>query len=142
MRIPRTRAEGQAPDEPHHTFDSFGKVPSCASDAARSGSPALPPCSPWSPSPPWSACPRGRPWCTKNGTSVGSLLPDHFNNRHISWSFVPAPNYSGDISIGFLQGAQAWWPAISVSHLANGIHGVEYLANGTWTTAAMNSDMG
>jgi hypothetical protein len=79
---------------------------------------------------------------TKNGAPVGDLLPDHFNNRHISWSFVPAPNYSGDISIGFLQGAQAWWPAISVSHLANGIHGVEYLANGTWQTAQMNSDMG
>jgi len=77
----------------------------------------------------------------KNGSTV-SLLPNNFNNRHISWSFVPAPNYSGDISIGFLQGAQVWWPAISVSHLANGIHGVEYLANGTWTTATMNSDMG
>ena len=55
-------------------------------------------------------------------------VPDHWNNRHVSWSFIPAPDYSGDIKIGFLQGAQRWWPAISVSHLANGIHGVEYFA--------------
>jgi hypothetical protein len=79
---------------------------------------------------------------TRNGAPVGDLLPDHFNNRHISWSFVAAPSYSGDIAIGFLQGAQAWWPAISVSHLANGIHGVEYLADGGWTAATMNGDMG
>lgn len=78
----------------------------------------------------------------KGGTAVGDLSPNHFNNRHISWSFVPAPNYSGDIRIGFLQGAQAYWPAITVSHLANGIHGVEYLSGGAWRTAEMNSDMG
>ena len=47
----------------------------------------------------------------RNGVPVGDLLPDHFNNRHISWQFVPAPNYTGDIQIGFLQGAQAYWPA-------------------------------
>jgi cellulose binding protein with CBM2 domain len=78
----------------------------------------------------------------KNGTAVGDLLPNHWNNRHVSWSFVPAPNYSGDLRIGFLQGAKAYWPAIAVSHLANGIHGVEYLSGGTWRTATMNSDMG
>jgi hypothetical protein len=78
----------------------------------------------------------------KNGTPVGDLYPDHFNNRHIQWSFVPAPDYSGDIQIGFLQGAQQWWPAISVSRLPNGIHGVEYFATGAWQQAQMNSDMG
>jgi hypothetical protein len=78
----------------------------------------------------------------KNGVPVGDMYPNHFNNRHIQWQFIPAPNYSGDIQVGFLQGAQVWWPAISVSHLANGIHGVEYFANGAWVTAQMNSDMG
>ena len=78
----------------------------------------------------------------RNGTPVGDMFPNHWNNRHVSWSFVPAPNYSGDIRIGFLQGAQAYWPAIAVSHLANGIHGVDYLAGGAWQTAKMNSDMG
>jgi hypothetical protein len=79
---------------------------------------------------------------TRDGAPVGSLLPNNFNNRRLSWNFIPAPDYSGDIQIGFLAGAQRWWPAISVSHLANGIHGVEYLADGAWRAAEMNSDMG
>ncbi|HWB38189.1 MAG TPA: cellulose-binding protein, partial [Rugosimonospora sp.] len=70
---------------------------------------------------------------TLNG-SVVSGLADHWNNRHVTWSFVPAPNYTGDIAIGFLQGAQVWWPAIAVSHLANGVHAVEYLQNGAWVS--------
>ncbi|MCK2221987.1 cellulose binding domain-containing protein [Actinomadura sp. ATCC 31491] len=78
----------------------------------------------------------------KNGAPVGDLYPGHWNNRHVTWSFVPAPDYRGDIAIGFLQGAQVWWPAIAVSHLANGIHGVEYFADGAWHAARMNGDMG
>jgi len=77
-----------------------------------------------------------------SGTAVGDMYPNHWNNRHISWQYVAAPNYTGDIKIGFLQGAQAYWPAIAVSHLANGIHSVEYYSGGTWQTAKMNSDMG
>ncbi|MFI7425357.1 cellulose binding domain-containing protein [Micromonospora sp. NPDC049836] len=78
----------------------------------------------------------------RDGVPVGDLYPNHWNNRHVSWSFVPAPNYSGDLRIGFLQGAQRYWPAIAVSHLPNGIHGVEYLSDGAWRAATMNSDMG
>ncbi|MBV1854230.1 cellulose binding domain-containing protein [Catellatospora tritici] len=78
----------------------------------------------------------------KNGATVTDMYPNHFNNRHMTWQFISAPNYSGDIKVGFLQGAQSWWGAIAVSHLANGIHGVEYFANGAWQTANMNSDMG
>jgi hypothetical protein len=77
-----------------------------------------------------------------NGAAVGDMYPNHWNNRHISWQYVAAPNYTGDIKIGFLQGAQAYWPAIAVSHLANGIHSVEYYSGGAWQTAKMNSDMG
>ena len=77
-----------------------------------------------------------------DGAPVGDLHPSHWNNRQVSWSFVEAPNYTGDIQIGFLQGAQTWWGAVSISHLQNGIHGVEYFADGTWHQAQMNSDMG
>ena len=77
-----------------------------------------------------------------NGVPVGDMVPDHWGNRHVSWQFIPAPNYQGDIQIGFLQGAQTWWSAISVSRLANGIHGVEYFSGGTWSVATMDSDMG
>ncbi len=79
----------------------------------------------------------------KNGAPVGDMNPAHWNNRHISWSYVPSPNYTGDIRLGFLQGAQRYWTAIAVSHLPNGIHGVEYFgADGTWLQAAPDSDMG
>jgi hypothetical protein len=77
-----------------------------------------------------------------NGQPVGNMYPDHWNNRQISWQFIPAPNYTGDIRIGFLQGANPYWSAISVTHLANGIHGVEYYQNGNWINAPMDSDMG
>jgi hypothetical protein len=78
----------------------------------------------------------------RNGVAVGDMYPNHWNNRHVEWSFIPAPAYSGDITVGFLQGAQRWWSAISVSHLANGIHGVEYFQDGAWHAATMNRDMG
>ncbi|HEY3748837.1 MAG TPA: cellulose binding domain-containing protein [Pseudonocardiaceae bacterium] len=77
-----------------------------------------------------------------NGVPVGDMDPAHWNNRHISWQFVPAPNYTGDIQVGFLQGAQSFWGAASISHLPNGIHGVQYFANGTWQNATMDGDMG
>lgn len=78
----------------------------------------------------------------KDGVEVGDMDPDHWNNRHISWKFIPAPDYTGDIRLGFLQSAMPWWPAIAVSGLENGIHGVEYYQDGTWVDAEMNGDMG
>jgi hypothetical protein len=42
----------------------------------------------------------------------------------------------------FLQGAQTWWPAIAVSRLPNGIHGVESWSDGAWVDAVMDGDMG
>ena len=78
----------------------------------------------------------------QNGTAVGDMDPTSWNNRHISWQFIPAPDYSGDIQIGFLQGAQTYWTAVAVSHLPNGIHGIEYYADGAWSSATMDGDMG
>lgn len=77
-----------------------------------------------------------------NGQPVGNMYPDHWNNRHVSWHFISAPGYTGDIRIGAITGAQPYWPAIAISHLPNGIHGVRYYANGTWVNATMDSDMG
>ncbi len=78
----------------------------------------------------------------KNGAAVGDMYPDHWNNRQISWQFVPPPSYTGDIRIGFMQSAQQWWPAIAITHLPNGIHGIQYLSGGTWQNAQPNADMG
>jgi Cellulose binding domain len=76
-----------------------------------------------------------------NGSPVGNLS-SKWNNRQVSWQFVGAPDYTGDIDIGFIQGAQPYWSAIAISHLANGIHGVEYYSNGTWQSGTMDSDLG
>lgn len=78
----------------------------------------------------------------RNGSPVGDMYPSHWNNRRLSWSYIPAPGYTGDIEIGFMKGAQRYWPAIAVSNLPNGIHGVEYYTGGAWVAAKMNSDMG
>jgi len=77
-----------------------------------------------------------------NGQPAGNMYPNHWNNRQVSWQFIAAPNYSGDIKIGAIQGAQPYWPAIAISHLPNGIHGVQFFANGSWVSAQMDSDMG
>jgi Cellulose binding domain len=105
------------------------------------------------------SCDDGNAWCkddpyhvdlaqaslnqfVKNGQALGDMYPSHWNNRQVSWQFIPAPNYTGDISIGAIQGAQPYWPAIAVSHLQGGIHGVQYYAGGTWQSAQMDADMG
>jgi hypothetical protein len=77
-----------------------------------------------------------------NGQPVGDMYPNHWNNRQVTWQFIQAPNYTGDISIGAIQGAQPYWPAVAISHLPNGIHGVQYYANGAWANATMDSDQG
>ncbi|WP_439381295.1 cellulose binding domain-containing protein [Amycolatopsis lexingtonensis] len=79
----------------------------------------------------------------KDGVPVGDMNPAHWNNRKVSWSYVPAPDYTGDLKLGFLQGAQRYWTAIAVSHLPNGVHGVEFLgADGSWQQAQPDSDLG
>jgi cellulose binding protein with CBM2 domain len=80
---------------------------------------------------------------TKNGLPVGHIDPGHWNNRHVSWSYVPTPHYSGDLRLGFLRDAQPSRPVLAFSNLPNGIHGVEYQGpDGSWQQAPGNGDMG
>ncbi|MBN2532832.1 MAG: dockerin type I repeat-containing protein [Spirochaetales bacterium] len=78
----------------------------------------------------------------KNGQPVGDMDPDHYNNRQVHWEFVEAPNYSGDIRIGFIKDTQIYWPVIAISHLRNGLHGIDYWDGSGWVRAEMNYDMG
>ncbi|PRY40444.1 cellulose binding domain-containing protein [Umezawaea tangerina] len=79
----------------------------------------------------------------KDGARVGPIDPDHWNNRRVSWSYVPTPDYHGDLRVGFLRDATGTNPVIAVSHLPNGIHGVEYQGpEGGWEQARPNGDMG
>lgn len=79
---------------------------------------------------------------TVNGTLTTDLVPINWNNRKISWEYIEAPNYQGDINIYFIQAAQHYWPAITINNLKNGIHGVQQKINGQWVNLRMNSDMG
>lgn len=105
------------------------------------------------------ACADGNAWCrdsrrhldlskpslarfTKDGKVLTQLLPDHWNNRGLEWKYIPAPDYSGDIRIHFLKGAQKYWVPIGITHLPNGIHAVEQKLGGVWKKAERYSDMG
>ncbi len=78
----------------------------------------------------------------KNDTLTTNLVPINWNNRKISWEYIEAPNYQGDVNIYFIQAAQQYWPAITINNLKNGIHGVQQKINGQWVDLTMNSDMG
>lgn len=79
---------------------------------------------------------------TLDGAPVGEMLPDNFNNRKIRWQYIEAPDYSDDISIFFMKGAQEYWPTILITNLRNGIHSVEQLVDNEWITVERNHDMG
>jgi hypothetical protein len=78
----------------------------------------------------------------KDGQPVGDMYPDHYNNRKIQWQFIEAPDYEGDIRVGFILSAQIYWPTIAITHLRNGIHGVDYFDGTGWVKAEMNGDLG
>jgi hypothetical protein len=70
------------------------------------------------------------------------MLEKAWGNRHINWHFIEAPNYSGDIKIGFTQGSQAWWTRVIVTNLPNGIHSLEFWNGSAWVKAGHSGDMG
>lgn len=78
----------------------------------------------------------------KAGVAVADMYPTHFNNRKISWEYIKAPQYNGDVDIYFMQNAQYYWSSILINHLENGIHAVEQKVGDKWVRLTMNSDMG
>jgi hypothetical protein len=82
------------------------------------------------------------PHFTKDGQPVGAALAGKWNNRRITWQYTEAPAYSGDVKIYFVPQAEQHWPAVAITHLRNGIHGVERLVGGVWKSVPMVSDNG
>lgn len=78
----------------------------------------------------------------KNNVPVNTMYPTHFNNRKISWEYVDAPNYAGDIKIYFMENSFEYWSSIFITNLEKGIHGIEQKVGGNWVKLNMNSDMG
>ena len=99
------------------------------------------------------SCQDGNRWCRDDRYHIDAATSalTHFGsgvdasvwgNPQISWNYIDAPNYSGDIQIGFAKGAQQYWPAIIITHLQRGIHKVEQYINGSWSAQKMNVDLG
>jgi hypothetical protein len=65
-----------------------------------------------------------------------------FNNRKILWDFEPAPNYQGEPRFYFSKDSKTYYMRLIVTHLPNGIHGVEQWTGGQWKAAAMQGDAG
>jgi hypothetical protein len=76
-----------------------------------------------------------------NGTAVGDLF-ENWSNRQLIWYFEEAPNYTGDINIYVNQGSGPYATQVILTHLLNGLHGVNYYSNGAWHTGTMVSDNG
>jgi hypothetical protein len=76
-----------------------------------------------------------------NGVAVGDLF-ENWSNRQLIWYFEEAPNYTGDINIYVNQGSGAYSTQVILTHLLNGLHGVNYYTNGAWATGTMVSDNG
>lgn len=104
------------------------------------------------------SCQDAQVWCRDDryhvGLSTGSLtafkkngvvltdLKQNWSTRKVRWRYIDAPNYTGDIQIGFLKDASPEWPAIVVTHLPRGIHGIEAEVKGEWVPATVIRDYG
>ncbi len=69
-------------------------------------------------------------------------LSQKWGNRMVKWSYIKAPQYKGEPRIGFRKDAKAEWPAIVISNLENGLHGVEQDIQGNFQPVRMDGDMG
>jgi len=65
-----------------------------------------------------------------------------FENPKVSWEFVSAPNYQGEPRFWFSLDSKPWYMRLIVTHLPNGIHGVDQLVGQEWKAARMEGDAG
>ncbi len=82
------------------------------------------------------------PQFQKDGRRISTITAESWTNPTVTWKYIDAPNYKGDIKIGFVKNAELFWPAIMITHLPRGIHGVEFSAGSTWKAARPNGDNG
>ena len=65
-----------------------------------------------------------------------------WRNPLVTWRYVDAPAYSGDVHIGFAQNASRGWPTILITHLKRGIHRVEQLVGDHWVAQPTHLTLG
>jgi hypothetical protein len=84
---------------------------------------------------------------TPNGSgpltaSTSFQVSDRFGNREVLWDFEPAPNYQGEPRFYFSKDSKPYYMRLVVTHLPNGIHGLEQWTQGQWEAATMQGDAG
>jgi len=84
----------------------------------------------------------GKPKADPNNPYAREYVVTGFENPKISWDFVKAPNYQGEPRFWFSLDAKLWYMRMMVTHLPNGIHGVEQWTQGAWKKATMDGDAG
>jgi hypothetical protein len=96
------------------------------------------------------SCQDGNAWCRDDRyhvdlstSGLSSFVKDGqlvaikgWSNRRVRWEFVKAPDYKGDLKIGFvrdnfMRGAEGAWVSIIITNLPNGISRVEAKPVGT-----------
>lgn len=96
------------------------------------------------------SCQDGNAWCRDDRyhvdlstSGLSTFLKDGkqvaikgWSNRRVRWEFVKAPDYRGDLKIGFvrdnfMRGAEGAWVSIIIANLPNGISKVEAKPVGT-----------
>ena len=89
------------------------------------------------------SCNDGNVWCRQDRFHLdlsaaglsdfgGGMNVSSWRNPQVSWRYIDAPDYSGDIRIGFARNASRSWPTILITHLQRGIHRVEQFVGGAW----------
>jgi hypothetical protein len=86
--------------------------------------------------------PSGKPKADPNNPWAIEYQVSGFTNPKVVWDFVPAPNYQGEPRFHFSQGSKLYYMRLMVTHLPNGLHGVEQLVGNQWKKATMEGDAG
>lgn len=86
--------------------------------------------------------PDGKPKADPNNPWAVEYRVTGFENPKVSWEYVQAPNYQGEPRFWFSMDSKAWYMRLIVTHLPNGIHGLDQLVDGVWKPARMEGDAG
>ncbi|MEK7392745.1 MAG: hypothetical protein AAB214_09280 [Fibrobacterota bacterium] len=84
----------------------------------------------------------GKPKADPNNPWAREYVVTGFGNPKVQWEFVKAPNYQGEPRFYFSLASKPYYMRLMVTHLPNGIHGVEQKVGGVWKKATMEGDMG
>lgn len=84
----------------------------------------------------------GKPKADPNNPWAIEYRVSGFENPKVSWEYVTAPNYQGEPRYWFSLDSKIWYMRLIVTHLPDGIHGLEQLVDGIWKPARMEGDAG